>query len=267
MTTAGSLHGAIARTRALPGLTLAETVYHAGQHLPTHAHESAYFCLVLEGAFTESSRHESRVCGAHTLIVHREDDEHANRFHSRVRCFNVVLNTRWRHLPADTIMPRRVVLDGGHAPRLARRMYHEFRDMDDLSALIIEGLTLEVLGETARASGRRADVPLPRWMREARDLLHDRFRDSISLSDVAAIVRVHPTHLAREFRHHHRCTVGEYLRELRVAFACRQLAASTRSISDIAAEAGFFDHSHFAKAFRQSIGVSPSAYRRLARSR
>jgi AraC family transcriptional regulator len=72
---------------------------------------------------------------------------------------------------------------------------------------------------------------------------------------------VHPVHLAREFRRFEHCTIGEYVRRLRIEQACRRLTHSTDPIAAIAAEAGFADQSHFARTFKRVVGMSPVQFR------
>jgi len=152
--------------------------------------------------------------------------------------------------------------------RLTTRLYKEFCNLDELSSLVIEGLTLEILAETSRhALQDRAQQRLPYWLAQARELLRDQFGENLSLASVAQAVGVHETHLSREFRRYFRCTVGEYIRLLRIDFACRQLSASDNPLAEIALAAGFFDQSHFARTFKSQTGMTPHEYRRVWQSR
>jgi transcriptional regulator GlxA family with amidase domain len=54
-------------------------------------------------------------------------------------------------------------------------------------------------------------------------------------------------------------------RRLRLAHARFLLEGRGRSLADIAAETGFCDASHLIRAFRDSEGLTPDAYRRRAR--
>jgi AraC family transcriptional regulator len=103
------------------------------------------------------------------------------------------------------------------------------------------------------------------WLRRALDYLHENFRDSPTLNDVAAAAGVHPVHLAREFRRKQGTTVGGYIRKLRIDLACRELASSEQPIVEIAVAAGFCDHSHMTRVFREETGITPTAFRRLRR--
>ncbi|MEO0586838.1 MAG: helix-turn-helix transcriptional regulator, partial [Planctomycetota bacterium] len=58
-------------------------------------------------------------------------------------------------------------------------------------------------------------------------------------------------------------TPAQYLRERRVTAAATMLRSSDASIETIASETGFGDRSYFSRAFKQVLGVSPGAYRRV----
>jgi len=109
---------------------------------------------------------------------------------------------------------------------LATKLYREFKTIDDTSALVIEGLTLEILGEGSKQSLNSSPRHPPRWLAQAREMLHADFPKNPSLRLIASFVGVHPVHLARGFRQHYRCTVGEYVRQLRIEFASRELSRS-----------------------------------------
>jgi AraC family transcriptional regulator len=96
-------------------------------------------------------------------------------------------------------------------------------------------------------------------------LLRARFSEPLSLATVAHEVGMHPAHLAREFGRWYHCTVGEYLRTLRIEFAQQALAASDAPLGVIALQAGFCHQSHFNRTFIRLIGMTPGAYRALTR--
>jgi AraC family transcriptional regulator len=55
------------------------------------------------------------------------------------------------------------------------------------------------------------------------------------------------------------------VRQLRIEYACHELAASDTPIVQIALAAGFCDQSHFTRTFKRLIGVAPSQYRESVR--
>jgi len=146
---------------------------------------------------------------------------------------------------------------------LATRMYHEFRYVDDVSPLLVEGLGLEILGALFRQadhdSGSRSSRPA--WLRQAKDFIHDRFSETVSLTEIAAQAGVHPVHLSRSFRKHYGLSIGEYQRHLRVEHAGRQLRTRRCSLAEIALHAGFSDQAHFSRVFKDYTGLTPARFR------
>jgi len=259
-----SLHGTVLRSRAVARFTLTETSYPARLRLPEHAHLTASFCFTLQGSFTESFGSRSRTCKTSTLLYRPPGEAHSDHFDSRVRCFNLQIDPQLQQQTAGLNRP--AAFQGGALTQLATRLYREFREADELSALAAEGLALEMLAAAAR-SAKPARRVAPPWLARAREMLRESFAEGLTVSAVAAAVGAHPTHLARQFRRHYRCTVGEYVRGLRVEFACRRISSSDDPLSEIAVAAGFFDQSHFARTFKRLTGLSPAAYRRTFRAR
>lgn len=252
----------------MAGFTLTETAYAPSLQLPKHCHQSAYFCLVLKGRFTEFYERQTRFCRPLTLIFHPSGEKHSDHFHTTARCFNLLLGIRWgERVPQHSIIANDSAEFRGVLPLLAMKIYREFRQTDKVSSLIIEGLMLEILGEASRQSIKPAEGDPPRWLVRTREVLRDSFSENLSLTEIARNVGVHRTHLSREFRRHYRCTVGEYVRRLRIESACRELSASDAPLAEVAQAAGFFDQSHFGRTFKQFTGMPPALYRKTFRPR
>lgn len=252
------------------GLVFAESLYAPGFDIPVHYHARAFFYLVLEGSCEEASGQKISTCGPSTLVFHPVAEPHANRW---IGSGGRVLHVEMSQARADGIrqlapaVDQRAEFQGGTVPWLAQRLYREYSRPDGASPLALEGLALEVLAETFRQKIPAPERTPPRWLVRACELLHDRLDQNLSLGDVAAAVRVHPVHLARTFRRHYGCSPGEYLRRLRVEFACHELARTDAPLTEIALAAGFSDQSHLTKTFRHFHGMTPGQYRRNMRTR
>jgi AraC family transcriptional regulator len=250
------------------GLRLMETAYYPALKLPAHSHESAYFCFVLGGSFAELYGKHSRLCRPSTLIFHPAGERHSDYFHTGARCFNIQINSQWfeRVRQSATVINAPADFCDERLSLLAVRLYREYLESDDFSRLAIEGLTLEMLAESSRRVVRNQEPRPPRWLRQAREMLDERFDESLTLIVLSEAVGVHPVHLAREFRRFYRLTVGEYVRRRRVETACRQISTTDAPFSEIALAAGFFDQSHFARTLKKFTGLTPSEYRAAFRS-
>ena len=137
--------------------------------------------------------------------------------------------------------------------------------MDNVSALAIEGLFLEMLAEASRCSRNIAEHRLPRWLKQVKESIDVSFSHHLTIAAMAKTVGVHPVHLATAFRKHYRCTIGEYIRQRRVEYASRQLSQSDAPLVEIALAAGFSDQSHFSKTFKLFTGLSPARFRATLR--
>jgi AraC family transcriptional regulator len=265
---AGSYYGKVLRRREVRGFTFTESAYAPGTSVPRHAHENAYLCAVLQGGYTELYGTEERAYGAAAVVLHPRGEPHSDRFHHEGgRCLNIELSPgRLSALEAHPIASGAAAhVPAGSARWLVTRLYREFTARDSAAALALEGLALELLAETARHAERSAGSSAPLWLNHVQDLLHEQFRESLSLEEIAVTAGVHPTHLARAFRRSFHCTVGQYIRRLRIDQARRLLASGEQSLCEIALDCGFYDHSQFTRTFREVTGMAPSEYRRSCR--
>jgi transcriptional regulator GlxA family with amidase domain len=83
------------------------------------------------------------------------------------------------------------------------------------------------------------------------------------LEELARLVGVSASHLRSRFHQITGRSLGRHLRELRMQHACTLLHDGRSSIGEIAQQCGFDSLFSFSRAFRNSIGCAPSAYRTL----
>lgn len=260
----GHFGGSLLNKREVRGFTLTEYVYSPDLELSKHEHEQAYFCVVLEGGYAETFGKKTRKCDPLTVTFHPAGESHSDFFHqSGGRIFSVEIDPAWmeRVRELSLLLDDAAAFHGGALAGLIIKMYNELHNPDDVSHLAIEGLTLEVIAEASRRRINPSASKPSRWLENARELLHERFSESLTLNLIAEQVGVHPVHLVRAFRKHYHLTVGEYIRRRRVEYACQQLCNSDTPLIDIAIEAGFSHQSHFSKTFKQVTGMTPTEYR------
>ena len=202
-------------------------------------------------------------------VYHPAGELHAQSFDkTAVDLFRIEVDPARLRCPGRPSLSPSLSIDGrdfrgGLPVGLALKLYREFRSPDAVSHLAIEGLGLEFIAVLARDSQRYGNTSRqpPPWLRQAHELVKSRFLEPLALGEIAGAVGVHPVTLAREFRRHYGCTVGDLVRRERIGFACRQLLKPEESLGNIAISAGFYDQSHFAKAFKRLIGMTPARYR------
>ncbi|MES2466105.1 MAG: AraC family transcriptional regulator [Verrucomicrobiota bacterium] len=90
------------------------------------------------------------------------------------------------------------------------------------------------------------------------------FREDIRLDEVLRIARLSRPTFARQFKRHTGRSLSDFLIELRLQAACRELAGNQRSVLEIALDCGFSQVSFFNRVFRRTMACSPSEYRSRA---
>ena len=87
------------------------------------------------------------------------------------------------------------------------------------------------------------------------------YSSPIRILDLAEIAGMTGPRFIRQFKHEFQMTPSRYLTLVRLNAACRMLTGSRKSISDIALDAGFYDHSYFTKQFVMHKKTTPTEYR------
>ena len=82
----------------------------------------------------------------------------------------------------------------------------------------------------------------------------------ITVSELAALVQMSPSHFARVFKASFGTTPYQFVMRERVEAAKPMLAEAQMSSSQIAMCLGFSSQSHFVKVFRQFTGATPKQY-------
>jgi AraC-like DNA-binding protein len=111
-----------------------------------------------------------------------------------------------------------------------------------------------------RMSARDRDAREPSAVARIRDFLHACPARNISLTELAAIVDLHPAYLNRVFRQATGLPPHAYRTQLRIERA-RQLLADGIAIANVAQMVGFSDQSKLTNHFSRTVGVSPAQYR------
>lgn len=256
-------------TAAIDGCALVHAWFPPNTTLEPHSHDRPTVAVMLSGSFDLRFSRREYACTQSCISVEPAGERHLNRM-QRAGAEVLVLQPdasqgdRWEPFAAllgEIGWQRHAGIAG-----LAARLTQEVRSPDAYSPLVLEALVLEIFVAAARmsnASRRRGGTPP--WLLRAQELLHDRATTPVNMGDIAAQCGVHPAHLAREFRRSFRISIGNYARALRVDWAARQLAGTTKPIAVIAAEGGFADQSHLTRLLKRSVGLTPERYRREVR--
>ncbi|MBM6801943.1 helix-turn-helix transcriptional regulator [Mediterraneibacter glycyrrhizinilyticus] len=108
------------------------------------------------------------------------------------------------------------------------------------------------------APDRKADDKIKTMM----IYIHDHFAEKISVRDLAEAAFLSERECYRVFQSCLHMTPTEYLTSIRLQMACRMLAETRESVTDIGHACGLGSSSYFGKTFREHTGYAPLEYRR-----
>jgi len=191
---------------------------------------------------------------------------------------DVLVEMLSRYDPAVTGHPERPFLTS-HAPVSSRAVLRErlllrhITEAGTPNALAAEETALHLIDEVVaipfRLAGVEAAVAVHDSARRkalvesAKALLSARFKEQLSLGEIAATLHSSPFHLSRTFKRETGLTVHRYRTRLRLREALHRLWSSNADLTTLALELGFDTHSHLTAAFRREFGVPPRAVREV----
>ncbi len=161
---------------------------------------------------------------------------------------------------ADVVFPRMVV-SRPDVKQTLMRLYRAVRFKEDrLVKQSVEAQAMEALFDCAALSPKHSQFDNePRAIKLVREYLHDHIGEHVTLEDLSEMVGLSRHHLLRVFSKNTGVSPHQYHVQLRIEHA-RRLFQRGLSIADVAYETGFVDQSHFTKAFKKVIGVTPGQY-------
>jgi AraC-like DNA-binding protein len=187
---------------------------------------------------------------------------HATRSEVNVKTLQAVMPGPWVDRLAEVapLTPLVTQHDAGPATWLADRLYREYLQRNAVAPLVLEGILLQMVAEFSRNQRTLNETGGARSVRRAQEFIRAHFADELSIESIAVAAGVHPSHLMRSFRRIQGCTVGDYIRQLRVEEACRMLRSSHEPLAQIACSLGFADQSHFTRTFKAHTGQTPAQF-------
>ena len=190
----GRSYGEIINRYEDAGLILSESIYRPDTIIDRHSHGHPYFCILLQGSYTETYGRQRRECKPSTVIFHPADELHSDHFlgkGGRLFRFEIKRQLLERISQCSATLSEPADFNGGLLARLASKLYQEFRQPDEVSSLVLEGLTLEMAAEMARKRQSNRISAAPSWLKRACELIHAQFAESLTLTDIAKPVGVH----------------------------------------------------------------------------
>lgn len=260
----GQFYGQTNEIIRLNGVTLTDTAY-THDKVDWHYHENAYFTFILEGRLLEGNKKEIYHCSAGSLLFHNWQEAHYNiKPTGFTRGFHIELEHTWFNsldINLNSVQGSINIVN----PELKILLYKIFKETkvdDTTNYLAIQALLLETI--TRMISGLEvAHRKAPSWVFKIRDILHDTSSENWTLEALAQLLEIHPVHLSRDFTKHFHCTLGNYIRSIKIQRSLSLLPNKNLSLTDIALACGFADQSHFIRCFKAINNIKPSHFRNI----
>ena len=156
-----------------------------------------------------------------------------------------------------------------------RRLIHYLRQTNAPDPLFVEEVAFAILQQALATvykservlSSSQSHHPHHDLVHEVKTFLAARFKETVTLQDIATAVYTSPYHLSRIFRKYTGLTIHNYLNQLRLRASLGYLAQTDVQLTDLGLELGYSSHSHFTQAFRRTFGTAPSDFRATASSK
>ena len=268
---AGAFFGDSYRSVATPSFQFSELQATVPERqVPLHTHETPHFILITSGVYVTAARNQRGLCSSGTLVFNPAGTTHRDCFRSRNGKFLSISPEAGmsRLLGRGSPVPQMLAGEGVRVPDdplIGDRIVSQLREGLEPTAMILEGLGLELIGLVAAIEDRTASRMAPRWLLLAKERLEDCFGDDLSIADLAASASVHPVYLARAYRRYFGCSPGEYLRRRRLLRVQGLLSGTDLPLVQIALQCGFSDQSQMTRSFSSTFGVPPARYRAMRR--
>ena len=253
--------------RGASGIDVAESSFPGYIAIERHTHSTGYACWTLAGSAidtVDARRFAASPGYAYYVPPHTP---HANVFgNTGARCLLLEIDIRalggLKELGRDVAQPW--AMFGGDSVWEGLALYRKLRN-GSASSLDVETLVHSAFEYRPGTAVKKSKPPA--WLRRAREMLDAKLERPPRLAVLASDADVHPMHLVRVFRTQMGCSPGEYVQSRRIAQACRLLLDSKVPLSGLALSLGYYDQSHFTRAFTSRVGVSPGAYQIAAEAR
>ncbi len=234
--------------------------YHQPVSEDWHSHEKCHLSLVLQGGNLESRKKEDLQILPGSIVLYDREEMHRNRYTAfPSKNLNIEIDDRFftKH-SLSTSDFRTSILKNNEVQFQFLKIYKELLANDVSSSSSIHASLLTLFSVHNKTSNHT-----PKWVSGIRELLFDRWDEFITLEELSLSLNIHPVTISRYFSKHFNCTLGEYMRRIKIEKAIVFLKHTDKPLTEIAFTCGFSDQSHFTKVFKGNTGFKPKEFRNI----
>lgn len=226
-----------------------------------HFHDNAHLSLVLSGTCAEKKKEVYQRNPGHVTFYHAGEPHQVLGVSGASRHINLEIESAFfKHFDITEQNIDLAVRSSPDAVFILLQMYREMQLYDDVANLSIESSFLQLMNGPA-GDISRSNVPM--WVKKTEDYLQANALSKITLSILAAEVGAHPVTISRYFQKYWGCTLGRYIRKLKIIHTLPLIKSGEVTLSEVAFKCGFADQSHFIRTFKQFTGLLPAVYQNI----
>jgi len=227
-----------------------------------HYHDNMHMSFVLQGGSTEKriGNEYERLPG--NMMFYRAGEVHQNiqkLFPSKNMNLEIEDDFLKRHGITEEAI-NRAINQNPDGKFLMLKIYRELSENDQMSPPTVNMLFLDLVSQSEKKLHTKTH---PTWIKIIHELLNDQMNEKLTLTDLAMAAKVNPITISKHFHKYYSCTLGEYMRKLKIERSLTMIKAKYVSLTEIAYACNFADQSHFTRTFKQMTGFLPSQYRKL----
>ena len=136
---------------------------------------------------------------------------------------------------------------------------------DDSNEIIRSSLCSIILLLTEKIPNRNyytKNKQLPQDMVKALSYIKSDYKSDISASVIAKKLFLQTDYFCKKFKKHFKCSFSDYVLNLRISEAKKNLLLTNAKMEDIAESVGFSSANYFSLIFKKKVGQSPQSYRK-----
>lgn len=244
------------------GISIVETEYQNKVYEGWHSHNNAHITLFLKGGTTEKRKNFNENIGPGSLLFYHSDELHLNQntlFPSR----NINLEIEedlLKELQLNEAMIEKSIENSTLTKFLILKIFKETQSADVFSNDNIKMLFAQ-FSQNNNYLERYEKSPF--WVKSLHELLNDCWNENPNLNDLAEVLHLNPITISKHFPKYFGCTLGEYMRRIKINRSLSLIHSSSENLTEIAMQCGFSDQSHFIRTFKNQTGFLPKQFQKL----
>jgi len=239
------------------------TVHYAleDENIGLHYHENPHICFLLQGGDKERRKGSSYLRKSGDIFFYSAGEEHASVTRSRfTKSMIIEFENRFlKKYGFDEAQFETAIKTNANIKFSMLKILKELSKHDDCSELTIQMLVMSF----CNLSDNQQKKPTPKWVQIIKELLNAKWNQPVTLDELSLATSIHPVTISKYFSKYNHCTLGEYLRKLKIENSIPLIKDSTLSLTEIAYHCGFADQSHFIRVFKDTTGFLPKDFRKV----